>query len=322
MRCLKNILACCFCLALLVGCKDGLRFHSSEIERAAAPVAIQRFDRDFWELDSLALAQKYHDFVPLYVHQIMQLPPSQVEAFKQDSAFGALRHQADSVFASTDAIAQRIGVAFAYLQHYFLAMQLPVVSFHVSGFNQSVVTTSNRVSVSIDNYMGEDYSLYPQIAYQYEIPFMTPRHLPIDVVLGWLSSEFPDTTGRLLETMIYHGKLMYLLQVCFPDESMAELLSYTEEQLQWCLRYEKNIWAMLIEQRDLYSTDWRTITRYTEPAPFTNGLSQEHSPGRVGVFVGWRIVSSYMEQNQLVSLQDLMNEQDAQKILQLSGYRP
>lgn len=322
MRCLKNIISSCLCLALLVGCKENLRFHSSEIERTASAVEVQRFDRDFWDMDSLSLAQKYDEFVPLYVHQIMQLPPSQVEVFKQDSAFGALRHQADSVFASTDAIAQRIGVAFAYLQHYFPAMQLPVVSFHVSGFNQSVVTTSDRVSVSIDNYMGEDYSLYPQIAYQYEVPFMTSRHVPIDVLLGWLSSEFPDTTGRLLETMIYHGKLMYLLQVCFPEETMAELLSYTEDQLQWCLRYEKNIWAMLIEQRDLYSTDWRIITRYTQPAPFTNGLSQEHSPGRVGVFVGWRIVSSYMEQNQLVSLQDLMNEQDAQKILQLSGYRP
>ncbi len=310
------------CLTLLVGCKERLRFHDSSIERAAQSVEIQRFDRDFWDMDSLSLAQKYGDFVPVYVHQIMQLPPSQVEVFKQDSAFGVLRQEADSVFASVDAIAQRIGVAFAYLQHYFPAMQLPVVSFHVSGFNQSVVTMPDRVSVSIDNYLGTDYSLYPQIAYQYEIPFMTPRHVPIDVLLGWLSSEYPDANGRLLESMIYHGKLMYLMQVCFPDEDMAELLSYTKEQLKWCLRYEKNIWAMMVEQRDIYSTDWRTITRYTQPAPFTNGLSQEHSPGRVGVFIGWRIVSSYMEQNQLVSLQDLMNEQDAQKILQLSGYRP
>jgi uncharacterized protein YjaZ len=79
---------------------------------------------------------------------------------------------------------------------------------------------------------------------------------------------------------------------------------------------------MLVEKRELYSTDWRVITKYTQPAPFTNGLSQEQSPGRIGVFIGWRIVSEYMQRNVQVTLHELMNETDAQKILQHSGYRP
>lgn len=308
--------------ALLVGCQNRLRFHSASIERSANPVQIERFDHDFYTLDSAALAQKYGSFVPVYEHQIMQIAPGKIADFKADSAFAALRAQVDSVYTSDAEIAQTLGVAFAYYRHYFPEKSLPKVSFHVSGFNQSVVTVPGRVSVSIDNYLGSDYPLYTQVAYAYDIPYMTPRHLPIDVLLGWLTSEFPDTNGRLLEAMIYHGKIMYLLQVFFPDEEMSELLSYTSQQLDWCMRYEANIWAMIVEKRELFSTDWRTITRYTQPAPFTNGLSQEHSPGRVGVFIGWRIVSAYMERNAQVTLQDLMNETDAQKILQLSDYRP
>jgi hypothetical protein len=322
MRKFGYIAAFLLAAACLVGCQDRLRFHSASIEREANPVQIERFDHDFYTLDSAALAQKYGEFLPIYVHQIMQIAPGRIEDFKADSAFAALRAQVDSVYTSDAAMAQTLGVAFAYYQHYFPQNAVPRVSFHVSGFNQSVVTTPGRVSASIDNYLGATFPTYAQVAYQYELPFMTPRHLPIDLMLGWLTTEYPDTNGRLLESMVYHGKLMYLLQVFFPDEEMAELLSYTPQQLDWCKRYEANIWAMIVEKRELYATDWRTITRYTQPAPFTNGLSQEHSPGRVGVFIGWRIVSAYMERNKQVTLVDLMAEKDAQKILQLSGYRP
>lgn len=322
MRSLHIIGGLCVCLLLLAGCKERTRFYNASVERAAQPVVIDRFDHDFYALDSVALLDKYGAFAPVYVQQIMQIAPHRMQDFKADSAFASLRKQVDSVYASTANIAQKLGVAWAYYRHYFPQNALPAVSFHVSGFNQSIVTVPGRVSASIDNYLGADYPVYQQVAYAYETPYMTPRHLPIDIMLGWLTSEYPDTNGRLLESMVYHGKLMYLLQVFFPDEAMCELLSYTPQQYEWCMRYEKNIWAMLVEKRELYSTDWRTITRYTQPAPFTNGLSQEESPGRVGVFIGWRIVSAYIERNKSVTLQDLMNETDAQKILQLSGYRP
>ena len=307
---------------MLVGCKQHTRFYKNEIEANASQVEIQRFDKDFYALDSAALVQKYGEFVPIYVQQIMQIAPGKIDAFKADSAFAVLRKQVDSVYTNVDDVVSSLSTALAYYQYYFPKNEVPALSFHVSGYNQSIVTVPGRVSASIDNYLGTDFKVYQQIAYAYDIPYMTPRHLPIDMLLGWLTSEFPDTNGRLLESMVYHGKIMYLLQVFFPDEEISELLSYTPAQLDWCMRYEANIWAMMVEKRELYSTDWRTITRYTQPAPFTNGLSQEHSPGRVGVFIGWRIVSAYMERNTQVTLQDLMNETDAQKILQLSGYRP
>ena len=322
MRRFCHIIALSLAVALLVGCQDRLRFHSASIEHNATPVQIERFDHDFYTLDSMHLAHRYGDFLPIYVHQIMQIAPGKINDFKADSAFAALRKQVDSVYASASEIEETLGVAFAYYNHYFPQNDVPSVSFHVSGFNQSVVTTSDRVSASIDNYLGQDFPTYAQVAYQYEMPYMTPRHLPIDVLLGWITSEYPDSNGRLLESMLYHGKIIYLLQVCFPNEDVAELLCYTPQQLEWCKRYEKNIWAMLVEKRELYSTDWRVITKYTQPAPFTNGLSQEQSPGRIGVFIGWRIVSEYMQRNVQVTLRELMNETDAQKILQHSGYRP
>ena len=45
-------------------------------------------------------------------------------------------------------------------------------------------------------------------------------------------------------------------------------------------------------------------------------------PGRIATWVGWQIVRKYMEEHPQVSLQQLMEEKDAQKIFQQSKYKP
>ena len=63
------------------------------------------------------------------------------------------------------------------------------------------------------------------------------------------------------------------------------------------------------------------LTGYLNDGPFTSEVSQD-APGRLGIWLGWRITESYMEHNENVSLQELMAEPDAQKILENSYYKP
>jgi hypothetical protein len=46
------------------------------------------------------------------------------------------------------------------------------------------------------------------------------------------------------------------------------------------------------------------------------------SPSRLGEWIGLQIIRSYMQKNRDVTLQMLLQETDAQKILTLSGYKP
>ncbi len=46
------------------------------------------------------------------------------------------------------------------------------------------------------------------------------------------------------------------------------------------------------------------------------------APAMIGNWVGWQILRSYMNNNSDVSLQDLLAEMDAKKILKFSGYKP
>jgi uncharacterized protein YjaZ len=76
-----------------------------------------------------------------------------------------------------------------------------------------------------------------------------------------------------------------------------------------------------MENKDLFKTKSVTLASYLNDGPFTAEVSQE-SPGRLGIWVGWRIVESYMRNNEHVTIQELMCEGDAQKILEQSFYKP
>ena len=312
---MRRFLEILLLIFICTACSDKGRFYSKEAENLTLEVKIERFDLDFMAMDSASLAEKYPSFYPLYVRNILEIPAVEVPKFKADSTVRSLFADVEKEYSSVEDVEKTLTKAFKYYKYYFPEREVPKVSFHVSGFNQCVVTLQDRISVSADYYLGKDYPMYSSVAYQYEVPYLTRNHLPVDVMLGWLSSEFPTNDYRLLESMINHGKLMYMLEAFLPDYKMSEILSYSEEQFAWCEEHEKRIWHSIVENKELYSTDWRTIMKYTQPAPFTSGYSQEHSPGRLGVYMGWKIVSSFMKAHKELSLSDLMSTTDAQEIM-------
>jgi hypothetical protein len=98
-------------------------------------------------------------------------------------------------------------------------------------------------------------------------------------------------------------------------------MGWTKEQWNWCVKNEEAIWHLVMDKRDLFKTESLILTGYLNDGPFTSEVSQD-APGRLGIWLGWRIAESYMAHNENVTLQELMAEPDAQKILELSYYKP
>jgi uncharacterized protein YjaZ len=81
------------------------------------------------------------------------------------------------------------------------------------------------------------------------------------------------------------------------------------------------MWQYLIEHDLLFVTDQFTIRKLIDEAPFTSYFTNQ-SPGKAGVWLGFRIVESYMNRNPEIKLEDLMKNTDFQKILEDSKYSP
>jgi hypothetical protein len=98
-------------------------------------------------------------------------------------------------------------------------------------------------------------------------------------------------------------------------------MGYTTDQMSYCYKNEKNLWGFFAKDNKLYDNDLKLVSEFTSDGPFTRAISKE-CPPRIAMWLGKQIVKSYMEHNNNVTLEDLMNEKDMQKILLKSKYKP
>jgi hypothetical protein len=202
--------------------------------------------------------------------------------------------------------------------------ELPIslVTF-ISGFNQSFVTLPGCLGIGVDNYLGSESVFYKGLGIPVYIrKNMTPENLPADAVRAWLYSEIPGPAmdDGFLGRMIYEGKVYYITNELLSGSKEEALFHYTGDQVRWCHTQEKEMWKYLAEQKILFSTDRLTMRKFMDEAPFTRDFGNE-SPGKAGIWIGYRIVSSYMKASG-TSLIDLIKITSAREILSASKYHP
>ena len=300
-------------------------------------VKIHRFDKDIIQLDTIQLATSvdslyahYKEFLPVFNDNILGITDSDTLAvqnqllnFLSDSTFSPVNRKVLKTFEDISDIENTVSESFTYIHHYFPEVTLPEVYFFVSGFNRSVILNDKFIAFGTDMYLGSNYKPYKELTYKYMLNNMRRECIATDIVSTTLFRMFimNSSENRLIDNMIFRGKVMYLLSVFMPNEKPEDLMGYTPEQWSWSTKFEKDIWMTIIDKKDLFSTDMLLIRKYMNEAPFTAPISQE-SPGRLGTWIGWRIVESYMNKNSTLSLKELMDENNAQKILENSGYKP
>jgi hypothetical protein len=317
-------------------CNKSSRFEI-DTTKERIEVKIHRFDKDFISLDTAnmksglnQLFKKYSEFLPVFTNEILDTTATDTAAiqhlfykFLTDTTFAQTNKKTLETFANITDIEQQISDAYTYIHHYFPEVKLPEIYFYVSGFNRSVMMNNKFIGIGTDFYLGSDFYAYKGLTYEYLVKNMRRECLATDLVSATLFRMFlmNSSQNRLLDNMLFRGKVLYLMSVFMPNEKPENIIGYSPEQLKWCLTNEKQIWGAIIDQKHLFSTDMLLIKKYMNDAPFTATISQE-SPGRLGTWIGLQIVQSYMNKNHNVSLRDLMKESDYQKMLENSGYRP
>jgi hypothetical protein len=147
-----------------------------------------------------------------------------------------------------------------------------------------------------------------------------------DCMYGWASSEwsYKDTgypVDNVLSEMVHEGKLLYFVRCMLPETDDNIIFGFTVDQMKFCKNNEDQMWQYLIENNLLFKTEQLTKRKLTGEAPFTSYFSKE-SPGRAAVWIGFRIVESYMRKTRENSLEDLMRNTDIQGILDKARYAP
>lgn len=324
-------------VCIMTACQQGRQYWSAQTE--PQQMEIVRFDKALLDVQAQTVEQdirnlyaNYPEFMPLWVENILGIPSQdtaflvqQLPLFLEDTLYGFKQTNAKEkeLFADISDLQQSVNKAFTRIRSIYPNWEFPTLYLFISGFQTPIYMEDELIAIGADMYLGSDYPYYNYVVYDYQKQTMRKECIPVDVVSAYLFRNISFTSGqnRLLDQMIYRGKIMYLAAQIFDDLPGYEVMGWTKEQWDWCVVNEEAIWHHMMDQRDLFKTEHLVISNYLNDAPFTSEVSQD-SPGRLGIWMGWRIVESYMEHNEEVTLQELMAEPDAQKILEQSQYRP
>jgi hypothetical protein len=129
------------------------------------------------------------------------------------------------------------------------------------------------------------------------------------------------SADNVLSEMIHEGKLKYFEKCMLPDNNDEIIFGFTSDQMKFCRNNESQMWQYMIENDLVFKTDQFIIRKLIGDGPFTSYFTNE-SPGRAAVWIGFRIVESYMNRNRGTSLESLMNDINIQQILEKAKYDP
>ena len=308
-------------------------------------LSTRRFDRDLAALDTSNLAaglqslrQKYPDFLGFYLDTLMGFRVNGVysdtvagiregvRTFLTHPDYRGLFDTVAAHFPNTKSIEEDLRKGFAYYRHYFPQKPIPKIIYFTSGLNSwSAITYGDILGIGLDMYLGPHYPHYAAVGIPVYISARcTPVYIPADAFRAIYREEHPfNPDGQaLLHMILERGKEQYFLSKILPDLQDSVRLGFTAAQTEWCRENEGGIYNALVSEGLLYETNLQKIYRFVSDGPASAGFPPE-APGNVGSYLGLRIVESWMDSHDDVTLAELLNQElDAGRFLQESGYKP
>lgn len=328
------------CGLLLLGCTGT---HSApDVSNVKVDVRLSRFDKAFFALDTLhlgpsldTLSKNFAGFYPEYMQFILGVSGDPTDTTTLQATLLFLRSYKslnDSLqlrFSDTRALEKELAGAFRYLRYYFPTYIPGTITLYTGPFDApGVATVRSGTALGLQQFAGQDFFAYQTAELQTLYPsYLSKRFAPPYMVPGVIKAiaddMFPPRTAELplVEQMVEKGKYWYLASLLLPHHPDSVITGYTAQQLDWCQDNEGLIWSHLLKNEDLNSLNPVVIQTYLGEAPFTQGLSQEYSPGNLGAWVGWQIVKKFVASHRELDPQAVMKI-SAASILEQAKYKP
>jgi hypothetical protein len=329
----KNLILALISLFLILGScnwnKDRLKVDLSDIN--IPQVTIHRYDKDLFAipLDGLrnglaAIQSQYLFFLGTDLNDTSKL--SDMRGYLMNPRNIDFYHAVRQKFNDLTPIEKDLTEAFRHIKYYFPDVEIPRVYSYISGgdYENPVQLADSVMIIALDTYLGTDFKPYLSDGVSlYKAQRMTPDHIVPDCMRSVLDKIAPASmsTNTFLDQIVDSGKRLYLLDAFMPDIAGNLKIDYTPEQFSWISKNESHVWSAIIENRMLYSSDGQTLRVFLADGPFTTSFGKE-SPPRLGEWIGWQIVKSYMNNHPEITLKQLLLKNDAQEILTQSGYKP
>lgn len=239
---------------------------------------------------------------------------STIDTFRNDPYIARLESRIQEKFASTKELKAKLINGFKHLKYHLKDAKLPAnIVLLNTLFNASAPATESEIGIGLERYLGAETDVIKELTgsefHQWMKEAWSREYLERDVLASWIIANVMEELagGNLAENIVHWGKTLYLVEACFPEDDQRLIVRYSEEDFKWAKENEASYWQYLVEQNLLFKINEKMRMNMLKDGPFTPGLP-EKGPDRLGQYLGWRMVSQYMEAND-ISVKEMLNVQ-------------
>ena len=308
----------------------GLLFFScnkkNKIEKAVEeiPVSIKthRFEQAFFDAKPEDLAKvksQYPDFFPVGTPDNVWIEKMKNPQWRE------LYLEVEKKYKNFNTQQVEIEDLFKHIKYYFPTVITPQIYTAIGEMDylNKTIYAHDKLIIALELYLGKEHKFYTSEFPEYLRQNFEQRQMMPDIVSSFAFGILPVTKDKeLLTLMINSGKELYLKDILLPEYKDDEKIGYTDKQIKFCQENESYMWEFFVSNKMLYSTDSKLPNRFINLAPFSKFYLEidNETPGRVGQWIGWQIVRSFMENNE-VNVQQML-KMNAKEIFEMSKYKP
>ena len=257
-----------------------------------------------------------------------------VDSFKEIAVDENYNIIFDSVFVQfkdIDSLSNLINNAFCVLENYFplskprvvTMIQDDIVDTFEPPFNPIAYDyEENLILIQLQWFLGENHVFYTDRAQP--IPeYLTERYNKIYIppmifhALGSYYCNTNNSNSKLLTTILNKAKPYFFTELMLPEFNDSLIFGSTQGDIDFFNENEEVFWKYILENQFLFSSESVLQQNFISPAKTT----QLGTPGRFGVWIGWQILRSYFNNND-VTMQEVLKETNYLEILNKSNYKP
>lgn len=233
--------------------------------------------------------------------------------------------EVNRVFGDASGLKKEFEEAFSNLKYYYPEIRTPKIQTVITGLlGTDLLVTDSLIVISLDFFLGKDGRYRPKM-YDYLLRKYDPNDIvPSCMLIYGISNSInksQPSDQTVLADMIVYGKAFYFAKHMLPCVADSVFIWYTPEEINGSRKNENLIWARFIESQVLFSTNNKVKQDYLGERPITIQVG-EKCPGRIGQWIGWRIIDKYAETHPDIDLPRVMRTENAQQIFKESKYKP
>jgi hypothetical protein len=224
-------------------------------------------------------------------------------------------------FGDLNLLKKQFSEAFSKINEDFPNFKSPKIYITFTGLENDLYVSDSLLIISLESFLGPKATYRPDqplyLLKRYDKPYIVPS------IIRLMADSYNKTNTQdqsMLADMVYIGKSLEFTKNALPDCPDSLIMGYSEKQLTDTWNAQDLVWGHMIDKQLLYEKNAFKKEKYLGERPGVPEIGPS-CPGRIGQWLGWRIVKKYLAENKSKKLTDLMAEVSAEEILKKSAYR-